>query len=139
MLNGHVVACDDDALDEQPYQALPAGEVELIEPFAQRCSEGCEILAQAVETRAVEALRVKLLSAEPVRLARGVEALPTRLELFDVDGAVLIGIDEPLDLEIEPSLRAVEARALPRHLRGALSACPPRRDLLPKHARALDP
>jgi hypothetical protein len=139
MLDGDVLPLHNDPLDEQADEPLAPGEVERLQAVADGCGEGLEVSPQPLQACTPGVLSLQVLDSRTRGLERGLQPLAPDLELIYPEGALLVGVDEPVNLPLEVSAGLFQPHSLlVRGLR-VLAALQPGFHLLLKHLRLLEP
>ena len=139
MFDRQPIAGHDDAFEEQPHEALSAGEVEGVQPVSQGFREGGEIVGDARDARSVHLLAGQLVATQADGVHGGLEAFAPRLQLFDAHGPPLVGIEESLNLDFELAPSGLEPSKLLGDARRGLTTVLPCFDFALEHLRTLDP
>jgi hypothetical protein len=139
VLDGEIVARDDDAFKEQAHQPLSVGKVKGVDTVTESGREGRQVVGDARDASGVDLLCGQLVGAHAGGSHRSIETLASSLELFDAHGPSLIGVQQSVHLQLKLALSGFKPRKLFRHARRSLTARPPRLDFLLQYFRALHP
>jgi hypothetical protein len=136
VLDGDVFPLHDDPLNEQADEPLAAGEVERLQAVADGCREGRDVGAQP---RPIGLLCLEGLGSCTRGLKRGFQSLAPGLEFVYFDGALLVGVDEAVNLSLQVSARSFQPCCLLLCSLGVLMAQLPGLHFLLEHLRLLEP
>ncbi len=139
MLDRDLVAGHDDALDQEPHEALAAGEVEVGQALAQRGRERRELRGRPLQPLPVALGGGQGLGPRPEGRRHLVQALAPCRELREADRAVLVGIEQSLKLPLQLPVRLVDLRPLPRHRLRRRATGLPGVEFLDEQAWSLEP
>jgi hypothetical protein len=139
VLDRDIGTCHHDPLHQQADQSLTPGEVELAHPLPQRRRKRREILADALQTGGILVFGGLLLAAESILLSRLLDSRAPRLELFDAHRALLVCIEEPLQLPLELAPLRLQTPALLIPPAVIAPARAPRLDLTREHRGVFEP
>ena len=139
VLDRDVIACHDDAFEQQPDEPLAALKVQLIQPCSEYRGKGGEIVSEPVEPSASHLLCLKLLPPCVRGFLLCFQPLAPCMEFFDLDGAGLVRIDDSIHLGLELACGLLESDEVACPLRCAVPARSPRLDLLLEHLWTPDP
>ncbi|MFY0530023.1 hypothetical protein ACN28I_44935 [Archangium gephyra] len=101
MLDGDVLPQHDDPLDKQADEPLAPGEVERLQAVPDGRGEGLELGPQPLHACTLGVLRLQVFDSRARGLERGLQPLAPHLEFLYFDGALLVGVDEPLNLPLQ--------------------------------------
>src|SRR5262245_47784955 len=116
VLDRHYLILDDDALDQEAYEPLPAGEVQAVDAVGETGGERLDVVGDLVEVVLSHLVGLELLSCGAELVVRCRQPFAACLELLDGESPRLIGVDESLDLKVDLARRFVEARTVLRAL-----------------------
>jgi|GEM_PF-6564224 len=139
MLDGDVLPLHDDPLNEQADEPLASGEVEPLQAIADGCCEGRDVGGQPLQASPIGMLRLQGLGSCTCGLKRGFQPLAPGLEFVHLNGALLVGINEPVNLCLQVVARPVQPRCLLLRSLGVLMTQLPGLHLLQQHLRLLEP